>query len=211
MAKKSHQKSQFLPGVGLALSAIAVGGLILLAHQRIQGQRPPALPQDALIQAYFNHNLAQGADYPDPYRQIQRPGDNFEQIVLGNIQQAQQSVDLAVQELRLPLIAQALVKKQQSGVKVRVILENTYNRAIAELNGQEDASKSEQETARGGDYVALVDRNRDGMLSPEESQEWDAVQILREANIPVIDDTEDGSQGTGLMHHKFMVIDQQTV
>ncbi|MFM7580753.1 MAG: hypothetical protein ACKO5Q_27980, partial [Microcystaceae cyanobacterium] len=83
MAKKSHQKSQFLPGVGLALSAIAVGGLIVLAHQRIQGQRPPALPQDDFIQVYFNHNLAQGADYQDPYRQIQRPGDNFEQIVLG--------------------------------------------------------------------------------------------------------------------------------
>jgi len=211
MAKKSHQKSQFLPGVGLALSAIAVGGLIVLAHQRIQGQRPPALTQDALIQAYFNHNLAQGADYPDPYRQIQRPGDNFEQIVLDHIQQAQQSLDLAVQEFRLPLIAQALVKKQQAGVKVRVILENTYNRAIAELNGQEDSPRSEQETSRVTDYVALVDRNRDGVISPEESREWDAVQILRDANIPMIDDTEDGSKGTGLMHHKFMVIDQQKV
>ena len=211
MAKKSHQKSRFLPGVWLGLCAIAVGGLILLGHQRVRSQRPPALSQDALIQVYFNHNVAQGADYQDPYRHIQRPGDNFEQIVLENIDQAQQSIDLAVQEFRLPLIAQALVKKQQSGVKVRIILENTYNRAITKLNGQESGSKSEQETSRVTDYIALVDRDRDGTLSTEESQRWDAVQILRQANIPIIDDTEDGSKGTGLMHHKFMVIDQKKV
>ncbi len=204
-------KAKFFPGAWLVVLAIAVGGLILLAHQRARSQRPPALPQDALIQVYFNHNVAQGANYQDPYRHIQRPGDNFEQIVLDNIDQAQESIDLAVQEFRLPLIAQALVKKQQSGVKVRIILENTYNRAIAELGGQENTPQSEKETSRGTDYLALVDRNRDGIISSEESQQWDAVQILRQANIPIIDDTEDGSKGTGLMHHKFMVIDHQTV
>ena len=35
--------------------------------------------------------------------------------------------------------------------------------------------------------------------------------LLQAANIPLIDDTEDGSSGSGLMHHKFLVIDQTTV
>jgi phosphatidylserine/phosphatidylglycerophosphate/cardiolipin synthase-like enzyme len=39
----------------------------------------------------------------------------------------------------------------------------------------------------------------------------DALTILDQANIPRIDDTADGSKGSGLMHHKFMVVDGQTV
>ena len=35
--------------------------------------------------------------------------------------------------------------------------------------------------------------------------------LLQAANIPLIDDTEDGSSGSSLMHHKLLVIDQTTV
>ena len=35
--------------------------------------------------------------------------------------------------------------------------------------------------------------------------------ILKRAKIPIIDDREDGSKGSGLMHHKFMIVDQNKV
>ncbi|MFL0745667.1 MAG: phospholipase D-like domain-containing protein, partial [Prochlorococcus sp.] len=57
----------------------------------------------------------------------------------------------------------------------------------------------------------LADRNSDGNLSLQERQHGDAVEILRRNKIPLIDDREDGSKGSGLMHHKFLVIDGLSV
>lgn len=184
--------------------------LTVFASSIVRGQRPSPLPQDPDIQVYFNHNLAQGADYQDPYRHINRPGDNLEKIIIDTINQAQSNVDVAVQELRLPLIAQALVTKQESGVKVRVILENSYNFTVAELVQKTQTKTSDQEGDRAEDYIAFIDQNQDG-ITPAESDQRDAVQILRNGNIPVIDDTEDGSKGTGLMHHKFVIVDGKTL
>ena len=42
-------------------------------------------------------------------------------------QQCSSSVDVAVQEFRLPRVAQALVHRHRSGIKVRLIVENTYD------------------------------------------------------------------------------------
>ena len=47
--------------------------------------RPQPLPQDQYIQVYFNHNQARNSNYTDPYRQINRPGDNLEQVIIDNI------------------------------------------------------------------------------------------------------------------------------
>jgi hypothetical protein len=44
--------------------------------------RPQPLPQDQYIQVYFNYNQAQGSNYTDPYRQINRPGDNLNRLLL---------------------------------------------------------------------------------------------------------------------------------
>lgn len=194
----------------LVLLMMGVMTLAVFAGSIFRSQRPRPLPQDPDIQVYFNHNLAQGADYQDPYRHINRPGDNFEKIIIDTINQAQSSVDVAVQELRLPLIAQALVKKQELGVKVRVILENSYNFTVAELVQKLQTKTSDQEGDRTEDYIAFIDQNQDG-ITQAESDQRDAVQILRNANIPVIDDTEDGSKGTGLMHHKFVIVDGKTL
>jgi phosphatidylserine/phosphatidylglycerophosphate/cardiolipin synthase-like enzyme len=194
------------------LLMMGVMTLTVFASSIVRGQRPSPLPQDPDIQVYFNHNLAQGSDYQDPYRHINRPGDNLEKIIIDTINQAQSNVDVAVQELRLPLIAQALVTKQESGVKVRVILENSYNFTVAELveKIQAKAKTSDQDGDRAEDYIAFIDQNQDG-ITPAESDQRDAVQILRNGNIPVIDDTEDGSKGTGLMHHKFVIVDGKTL
>jgi hypothetical protein len=87
------------------------------------------LPQDPFLEVYFNHS--QVSSYSEPYRQVTRPGDDLEQLLVYNINSARKTVDVAVQELRLPRIAQALVHRHRSGIKVRVIVENLYNRPIA--------------------------------------------------------------------------------
>jgi phosphatidylserine/phosphatidylglycerophosphate/cardiolipin synthase-like enzyme len=170
--------------------------------------RPQPLRQDPNLQVYFNQNQSQDADYSDPYRNLKRPGDNLEAIMIESINNAESTIDLAVQEFRLPQLAQALVKKHQAGVKVRIILENKYNRPWSELNSQEIAKLDEREANNYQDYFALMDENKDNQLSAEEINKNDALIILTNAGIPIIDDTEDGSKGSGLMHHKFIIIDK---
>jgi len=164
------------------------------------------LPQDAQIQVYFNQNEANR--YTDPYRQFERSGDDLEAQILGLIQSAQSSVDVAVQEFRLPQVAQALIAKQRSGVKVRVIIENTYNFTWQDLTAKA-AEMNDRERSRYADLTALLDTNQDQTIQPAEIQARDAIAMLRAANVPLIDDTADGSKGSGLMHHKFVVVDGQ--
>ena len=57
----------------------------------------------------------------------------------------------------------------------------------------------------------LIDHNQDEVISTDEAANFDAVKILQLSNIELLDDTEDGSKGSGLVHHKFLVIDQRRV
>jgi phosphatidylserine/phosphatidylglycerophosphate/cardiolipin synthase-like enzyme len=157
------------------------------------------LPQDPYIQAYFNQSEA--SVYSDPYRHIERLGDNLEQVVIDAIDQSTLSVDLAVQTLNLPLVAQALVRSAQRGVAVRVILENQY--------AYPTSAKAQQEQRAA--WMAIADADRNGSATPAEIAQADALSILRNAHIPELDDTADGSKGSGLMHHKFLVIDGRWV
>ncbi|MEQ9482241.1 phospholipase D-like domain-containing protein [Coleofasciculus sp. F4-SAH-05] len=175
----------------------------------VQVHRPPPLPQDPFVQVYFNHSPS--TTYKEPYRLVTRPGDNLEQIIAQAIATAQSTVDVAVQELRLPQIAQALVKRHQAGVRVRVIVENTYNRPWSEVSAQDIANLPRRERDRAQESLRLIDRNNDGKLTPTEINQRDALVILRNAGVPILDDTADGSQGSGLMHHKFVVVDGYTV
>lgn len=157
---------------------------------------------------YFNQN--QDNSYTEPYRKIERKGDDLEKTILEEISKAKHSIVLAVQEFRLPRIAKLLVEKAKEGVKVKVILENSYNNTIAQYgNRSEDEEASDHEGSKFKDLVAFVDMNKNGILEYEELIERDAIFILRENNIPTIDDTADGSMGSGLMHHKFVVVDSK--
>ena len=169
--------------------------------------RPQPLPQDELIKVYFNQNQAEGANYTDPYRNIDRSGDNLEQIIINNIEDAQETIEIAVQEFRLPKIAQSLAKKQQNGVNIRVIIENDYRRPFSDYSPEEIKQLTGREKNRLQAGFNFIDLNRDGRISQEESKKRDALIILENAGIPILDDTADGTKGSGLMHHKFMIVD----
>ena len=169
------------------------------------------LKQDPYIQVYFNHKQTKKTNYQEFYRQIERYGDNLEAIIIEEINSADHSIDVAVQELRLPKVAQALAQKYQQGVKVRVILDNNYNRSLSEFTSLEIGRLNQRDRLRYQEFFTLVDSNKDGRLSQAEIEQKDALVILRNAGIPVIDDTADGSKGSGLMHHKFVIVDRQKV
>lgn len=156
------------------------------------------------VAAYFNQNPK--ASYADPYRNIHRSGDNLEAVLLEEINAAKKSIFVAVQELRLPLIAQALVEKKKQGVDVRVVLENNYNYNVM---SQRDTSSNdnEYEASRVQDLKAFVDANRNGLIEKNELETRDAIYMLQMGNVPVMDDSFDSSMGSGLMHHKFVIVD----
>ncbi|HEY9761735.1 MAG TPA: phospholipase D-like domain-containing protein [Trichocoleus sp.] len=167
------------------------------------------LPQDPYIQVYFNQNQANV--YKEPYRRITRYGDNLEQVIIDTIGKANDSLDIAVHELNLPGVAQALCDRSRAGVRIRLILENTYSHPWSGFNPQQIGQLDEYRQGKYNDFIALVDQNHDGALSPQERSQRDALYMLQEAQIPLIDDTADGSKGSGLMHNKFMVVDNHIV
>lgn len=205
---------------GLRLGCLAVAGLLALAgfavwqRSAVQavhsiGALPPSLPQDPQIQAFFNQS--QAAVYTESYRQQERLGDNLEQVIVTAIHSAHTSIDVAAHELNLPQIAIALKAQHQAGVKVRVIVENTYRRPQSEWTVREIQQLDDRALKKYQDFLQFVDQNRNGQLEPAEVATRDAMAILQAAGIPVLDDTADGSKGSDLMHHKFVVIDGQRV
>ncbi|MCC3456200.1 DUF655 domain-containing protein [Microcoleus sp. PH2017_08_TRC_O_A] len=200
-----------LPGlccVGLLAIALAACGQ---AKQDVQNLPPTLapLPQDPLLQVYFNQSLT--SSYTEPYRPQTRPGDDLEKLIAEAVASAESTVDIAVQEFRLPGIARRLADRARAGIKVRLIVEHLYNRPWSDYTAQELAKLPERERDRYSEFLQLADTNKDGKLSAEEIKQNDALVIIQDAGIPVIDDTADGSKGSGLMHHKFAVIDGKTV
>ncbi|MDP5017257.1 MAG: phospholipase D-like domain-containing protein, partial [Dolichospermum sp.] len=172
-------------------------------------QRLAPLPQDPLIQVYFNNS--QSSEYQETYRQQTRLGDDLEKQIVDTISQAKFTVDIAVQELRLPKVAQILAEKHKSGVKVRLILESNYSRPWSSFTSAEIAKLGKREQERYNEFRKFVDINQDDQITSEEISQRDALAIIQNAKIPWIDDTADGSKGSSLMHHKFVIVDNRFV
>ncbi|MEO0949399.1 MAG: phospholipase D-like domain-containing protein [Cyanobacteria bacterium J06641_5] len=170
---------------------------------------PDPLPQDPQVEVFFNYNQAKR--YSDPYRQIERPGDNLEAEIIRAIASAARSIEVAVQEFRLPEVAHALVERQQAGVEVRVVIENTYSRPWSTVTPAEAAELDARDRGQYEEAQALLDVDSNGTVTAAEIAQRDALVILQAAGVPLLDDTADGSKGSGLMHHKFLVVDGETV
>ncbi|MDX2098069.1 MAG: hypothetical protein SFW36_09865, partial [Leptolyngbyaceae cyanobacterium bins.59] len=104
------------------------------------------LPQDAFVEAYFNQSPA--SQYTEPYRQQVRFGDDLEQKIVETIAAAQSSLIVAVQELRSPKIAWALAERHKAGVRVKVIIENTYARPWSSFTLPELEKMSKRDRGR---------------------------------------------------------------
>jgi len=180
-------------------------GWVLGAHMLLA----TAAEASTTFSTYFNHRPE--ASFVEPHRGTQREGDNFEQVIVQRITAARTRIDVAVMGITLPHIAQALAQAARRGVQVRVVIDNGYSRNWAALTPDEVASLSDADKEVWAEVDSLVDVNGDGEASDAELAANDVATILARAGIPVIDDTEDGSKGSGLMHHKFAVFDGEVV
>ena len=175
------------------LAALLLSGCSGATNAVRRGADSAALPLPAGIRVAFNHRSDRR--YRSPVSGQWRQGDDLEALILETIAQARRELLVAVQELSLPAVAEALAASHRRGVQVRVVLENSYStpwseQHAADLEHSHQRQRVEQLRALG---------------------HGDAVAILRRAGVPLIDDTADGSAGSGLMHHKFLVADRQVV
>lgn len=191
------------PCVWLLLS-LALGGCTARASFSPRQQSHPPLP--AGVELAFNHDTLQ--HYRSPTSGNPREGSDLEALIIDTIRQARTEVVLAVQELSLPGIAEALVERQRAGVPVRVVVENSYRRP---WSLQHPSELDPHGRNRLEQLAALADSNRDGQLNSHERFHGDAMALLEAAGVQVHDDTSDGSRGSGLMHHKFLVADGRWV
>ncbi len=173
------------------LLAAGLGGCGLAPASR---HHSPAagLPLPPGIQVAFNHRGE--SRYRSPVSGRWRQGDDLEALLIASIAEARQEILVAVQELSLSQVAEALVAAQGRGVRVAVVLENTYAQPWSQ---QHPADLTPHQRLRVEQLRVLG--------------QGDAVAILQRARVPLIDDTADGSRGSGLMHHKFLVADGRVV
>ena len=192
------------------LTALAVSGLLGACSTTANFVGNP-LPQQQMptvdgISVGFNRHRQ--ARYRSPLTGERRSGNDLEAMVIAAVRSARSDISVAVQELSLPGIARALVERYNAGVRVRVVLEDSYSAAWSRQHPAELTSHEQHRWQRLHD---LADTDGDGLVPMEERVAGDAVALLQDAGVPLVDDTADGSRGSGLMHHKFVVVDGSVV
>jgi phosphatidylserine/phosphatidylglycerophosphate/cardiolipin synthase-like enzyme len=193
----------------LSLTALPLLTPLLVGCSRageVVGKADPELPLPPQFQLHFNHRDA--GRYRQPLNGQWRNGDNLEDHLIQQINAASDELLMAVQELTLPEISLALIRAKKRGVNVQVVLENNYS---SPWSAQHPSDLTPHGRRRLAQLQLLADSNRDGLLSADERLAGDAVALLERGGIAKIDDTEDGSRGSGLMHHKFVVVDRALV
>src|SRR5690606_36354399 len=95
--------------------------------------------------------------------------------------------------------------------QIRIVVDNQYSKPISNFLDADFDSLSPETQKRLTSFYLLADENQNGHLEPLEIINNDAMGILYSAEIPVIDDTADGSLGSSIMHHKFVIIDRSRV
>ena len=195
VAEQLHNRLNAALTVALSLMLPMLLAGCAPSKARIEGAPAADLPLPPGIQVAFNQRANQR--YRSPISGHWRQGDDLEALILTAIQGAQGEILVAVQELSLPRVAEALVAAQRRGLRVAVVLENTYSTPWSSLNLHDQAALEPHQRHRVAQLAALG--------------QGDAVAILHQGGVPLIDDTADGSRGSGLMHHKFMVVDRRVV
>ena len=150
---------------------------------RVIGSTATELPQPPQIEVLFNHR--DNSSYRSPLTGRWRNGDDLERSLIAAIEGAQQEVLVAVQELTLPGIAKALIAARDRGLTVQVVLENTYSSPWREQQPTHLANHQRQRWQR---LQQLADLDGDGITTDEEAAAGDAVGLLQEAGIPMVDD-----------------------
>lgn len=161
------------------------------------------------IRTYFNHN--ESNSYTEPYRNLTRAGDNLEQVIIDTINSARSTLDIAIYDLDLPKVAQAIVARHKAGVKVRIVTDNANNFEYKILSADEVAKLPQHARYKYKERGLLIDENRDGVISQAEREKNDAIRMINSNKIAKIDDTADGTTGSGIMHHKFIIVDKMKV
>ena len=96
----------------------------------VVGTAPAQLAMPKPIDVVFNHDTR--SRYRSPLTEEWRNGDHMKASLIETIDGATEEVLVAVQELSLPRIAQALIAAQQRGIRVAVVMKNNYRQAWSE-------------------------------------------------------------------------------
>ena len=134
------------------------------------GTAPADLEMPKQIDVVFNHNAR--SRYRSPLTGDWRNGDDMEACLIEAIDAANEEVLVAVQELSLPKVAQALIAAQQRGVHVAVVLENNYSQVWSE---QRPSRLNQRDRQRWHQLNRLADSNGDGSTTAKEAFRSDAI------------------------------------